>query len=76
MKKALKIGVIGMVVYVATCFGLIAGYCNAWALLWDKKYYNASDELVDLARHTFKKLPKRFFESYMNGYRAKKQNKD
>lgn len=54
MKKALKIGIMGMIGFMLFVYGGLNGYCLAWRRLYDRGNYIGADGLSCIARHTFK----------------------
>lgn len=53
MKKALKIGIMGMIGFMLFVYGGLNGYCLAWRRLYDRGNYIGADGLSCIARHTF-----------------------
>lgn len=54
MKKALKIGIMGMIGFMLFVYGGLNGYCLAWSRLYDRGNYIGADGLSYIARYTFK----------------------
>ena len=51
MKKALKIGIMGMIGFMLFVYGGLNGYCMAWSRLYDRGNYIGADGLSYIARH-------------------------
>lgn len=45
MKKALKIGIMGMIGFMLFVYGGLNGYCLAWSRLYDRGNYIGADGL-------------------------------
>lgn len=67
MKKALKIGIMGMIGFMLFVYGGLNGYCLAWRRLYDRGNYIGADGLSCIARHTFKPV----FVTYIENIAAK-----
>lgn len=49
MKKALKIGIMGMIGFMLFVYGGLNGYCMAWSRLYDRGNYIGADGLSYIA---------------------------
>lgn len=66
MKKALKIGIMGIIGFMLFVYGGLSGYCMAWSKLFYGGNYIGADGLSYIARHTFKPI----FAKYVNFFIA------
>lgn len=51
MKKALKIGIMGMIGFMLFIYGGLNGYCMAWSRLYDRGNHIGAYGLSYIARH-------------------------
>lgn len=72
MKKALKIGIMGMIGFMLFVYGGLSGYCMAWSKLYDRGNYIGADGLSYIARHTFKPVFAKYVDLVMESYTKQK----
>ena len=72
MKKALKIGIMGMIGFMLFVYGVLNGYCMAWSRLYDRGNYIYADGLSYIARHTFKPVFAKYVDFFMASYTKQK----
>mgnify|MGYP000095656492 CR=1 FL=1 len=72
MKKALKIGIMGMIGFMLFVYGGLSGYCLAWSRLYDRGNYIGADGLYHIARHTFKPVFVKYMGFFMESYTKQK----
>ena len=63
MKKALKIGIMGIIGFMLFVYGGLNGYCMAWSRL-----YIGADGLSYITRHTFKPVFAKYVDFFMASY--------
>lgn len=68
MKKALKIGIMGMIGFMLFVYGGLNGYCLAWSRLYDRGNYIGADGLSYIARYTFKPVFAKYVDFLMASY--------
>lgn len=72
MKKALKIGAIGLLGYGALVYVAVCGYVCAWKDLFDRGNYDGADALLYIAKSTFKDVPRWLVENAVKYYTKSK----
>ena len=72
MKKALKIGIMGMIGFMLFGYGGLNGYCMAWSRLYDRGNYIGADGLSYIARLTFKPVFAKYVDFLMASYTKQK----
>ena len=72
MKKALKIGIMGMIGFMLFVYGGLNGYCLAWSRLYDRGNYIGADGLSYIAKHTFKPVFAKYVNFFMASYTKQK----
>ena len=72
MKKALKIGIMGMIGFMTFIYGGLSGYCMAWSRLYDRGNHIGADGLYHIARHTFKPVFVKYMDFFMESYTKRK----
>ena len=73
MKKALKIGIMGIIGFMLFVYGGLNGYCMAWSRLYDRGNYIGTDGLSYITRHTFKPVFAKYVDFFIASY-AKLKN--
>ena len=72
MKKALKIGITGIIGFMLFVYGGLNGYCMAWRKLYDRGYYIGADGLYCIAKYTFKPIFAKYVNFFMASYTKQK----
>lgn len=72
MKKALKIGAIGLLGCGALVYGGVCGYVCAWKELFDRGNYVGADVLLYVAKCTFRDVPRWLIENAVKYYTKSK----
>lgn len=72
MKKALKIGIMGIIGFMLFVYGGLSGYCLAWSRLYDRGNYIGADGLCYIARYTFKPVFVKYMDFFMESYTKRK----
>lgn len=72
MKKALKIGAIGLLGCVTLVYGGVCGYVCAWKELYDRGNYVGADALLYIAKYTFRDVPRWLIENAVKYYTKSK----
>ena len=72
MKKALKIGIMGMIGFMLFVYGGLSGYCLAWSRLYDRGNYIGAYGLSYIARHTFKPVFAKYVDFFRESYTKRK----
>ena len=72
MKKALKIGAIGLLGYGVLLYGGVCGYVCAWKEFFDRGNYVGADALLYIAKYTFKDVPRWLIENVVKYYTKSK----
>ena len=72
MKKALKIGIMGMIGFMLFVYGGLNGYCMALSRLYDRGNYIGADGLSYIAKHTFKPVFAKYVNFLMASYTKQK----
>ena len=72
MKKALKIGIMGMIGFMLFVYGGLNGYCLTWSRLYDRGNYIGADGLSYIAKHTFKPVFAKYVNFLMASYTKQK----